>query len=864
MRLRRAIAAIVTLFVPLFGLAQLNTTRVMEIGRNALYFEDYVLSIQYFNKVIDAKPFLHEPYFYRGLAKFYLDDFVGADEDLTQSINRNPYVARSYQLRGLCRANLDSLELAEQDIRTAIKYDPQNLNMWQNLAGVVMQAGEWERAAGVVDSMLVFAPRNSAAYVMRTQVAMNLQDPLTALAMANKAVMYDKYSASVYDARSMVHHAMGAYEEAEKDLDRSIDLLPGRSNSYANRGLVRYFREDLRGALSDFDMAVYTDTTSLAAHYNRGLLLMEFGDNNKAIKDFNMVLGVDPDNTLARFNRALLRSAVGDYKGAVADLSVVIDAYPNFEQAYSCRAEARRMLGDINGAKDDEAWLFKRRQEIYFYGVESVKQEYSADDDATRKRSDENVRNYNKMIVPADENTKQYVTEARGKVQNRNVYVELEPLFVLTFYRDDNMAVVHGYNKLIEELNARRGAARPLILTNKERALTGSEAEYHFTHINDISSGITASSDDAVARRERALDYYLLQDIEAAMSDADKAVEAAPGESAELYHYGLEHLHKYTPEGVAKGYYAVNGMTCVVKCADNSVVIIDGGDATQMIGENGDYALADQFDGFLHQITGIPNGEKIRISCWYLTHCHDDHQMGFSEFIKRHHEKYELERVLVNVPPEDDPVWLWPVCINNFNERVVKLINEKYPHCKHYTPHSGDIVQIADVKMQIMLTFEDMVDPITGKTVIVPLDDVSVFNDTSTVVKMWLGEMTAVITGDITPLASPKLVEMHGESLKTDIIQAAHHGGNLTVEMYEAAKAKYVFVSMNYKNVIYKKFFQERFSVFSKYSEKEYYSENYGMTVGLAYRNGKIVEVWSPEKYIDLKEILKAQTDTVR
>ena len=530
MRLRRAIAAIVTLFVPLFGLAQLNTTRVMEIGRNALYFEDYVLSIQYFNKVIDAKPFLHEPYFYRGLAKFYLDDFVGAGEDLTQAISRNPYVARSYQLRGLCRANLDSLVLAEQDIRTAIKYDPQNLNMWQNLAGVVMQTGEWERAAGVVDSMLVFAPRNSAAYVMRTQVAMNLQDTLTALAMANKAVMYDKYSASVYDARSMVHHAMGAYEEAEKDLDRSIDLLPGRSNSYANRGLVRYFREDLRGALSDFDMAVYTDTTSLAAHYNRGLLLMEFGDNNKAIKDFDMVLGVDPDNTLARFNRALLRSAVGDYKGAVADLSVVIDAYPNFEQAYSCRAEARRKLGDINGAKDDEAWLFKRRQEIYFYGVGSVQKEYSADDDATRKRSDENVRNYNKMIVPADENTKQYVTEARGKVQNRNVYVELEPLFVLTFYRDDNMAVAHGYNKLIEELNAGRGAARPLILTNKERALTGSEAEYHFTHINDISSGITVSSDDAIARRERALDYYLLQDIEAAMSDADKAVEAAPGD----------------------------------------------------------------------------------------------------------------------------------------------------------------------------------------------------------------------------------------------------------------------------------------------------------------------------------------------
>lgn len=49
----------------------------MAIGRNALYFEDYVLSIQYFNQVINAKPYLSDPYFYRGLAKINLDDFQG-------------------------------------------------------------------------------------------------------------------------------------------------------------------------------------------------------------------------------------------------------------------------------------------------------------------------------------------------------------------------------------------------------------------------------------------------------------------------------------------------------------------------------------------------------------------------------------------------------------------------------------------------------------------------------------------------------------------------------------------------------------------------------------------------------------------
>ena len=65
------------MFFPVVALSQINTDRVMTIGKNALYFEDYVLSIQYFNQVIGAKPYLAEPYFYRGLAKMNLDDYQG-------------------------------------------------------------------------------------------------------------------------------------------------------------------------------------------------------------------------------------------------------------------------------------------------------------------------------------------------------------------------------------------------------------------------------------------------------------------------------------------------------------------------------------------------------------------------------------------------------------------------------------------------------------------------------------------------------------------------------------------------------------------------------------------------------------------
>ena len=81
--MKKAILLFIFQLCSLAMFAQINTDRVLTIGRNALYFEDYVLSIQYFNQVIKSKPWLAEPYFYRAVAKINLDDYKGAEEDCT-------------------------------------------------------------------------------------------------------------------------------------------------------------------------------------------------------------------------------------------------------------------------------------------------------------------------------------------------------------------------------------------------------------------------------------------------------------------------------------------------------------------------------------------------------------------------------------------------------------------------------------------------------------------------------------------------------------------------------------------------------------------------------------------------------------
>ena len=78
----------------------------MITGRSALYYEDYVLSIKYFNLAIGAKPYLYEPWYYRSVAKFNLDDFVGAEGDANEALKLNPYINDIYDLRAITRIRL--------------------------------------------------------------------------------------------------------------------------------------------------------------------------------------------------------------------------------------------------------------------------------------------------------------------------------------------------------------------------------------------------------------------------------------------------------------------------------------------------------------------------------------------------------------------------------------------------------------------------------------------------------------------------------------------------------------------------------------------------------------------------------------
>ena len=178
--MKKATLFLILQIFTIFAFAQINTDRVLAIGRNALYFEDYVLSIQYFNQVIKSKPWLAEPYFYRAVAKINLDDFKGAEEDCTLCLQRNPFLTQAYYARGIARQSQEKYDEAIDDYQKGLEFKPEDRQMLVNMAVAFIQKKDYNGAEKTFDDLMTAHPKYSMNYMTRGAMYLEKGDTLKA------------------------------------------------------------------------------------------------------------------------------------------------------------------------------------------------------------------------------------------------------------------------------------------------------------------------------------------------------------------------------------------------------------------------------------------------------------------------------------------------------------------------------------------------------------------------------------------------------------------------------------------------------------------------------------------------------------
>ena len=410
----------------LVGRAQTDVENVLTMGRIALAYDDYVTAIQYFNRVIEARPSMAEAYYYRADAKARLEDYNSAIEDLSKAIHLNPFRLEFYELRGVCLGQNRNFLAAITDYDYVLRHNRWHQNVRFNKIISQIQLKDYENATHAADSVITHWPNFSKVYLAKVEISLAQKDTISALSWADTLLKLTPQDANMWNFKGQYALRHKNYAEADSFLTKAVLFLPNDADSYLMRAAVRHGLRRYDDAIRDYDEVIRIIPQHFVAHYNRGLLRSFVGDDNRAIEDFDFVLNKEADNTLAVYNRAILKERVGDYNGAIKDYSTLIHIFPRFWAGYASRARIYRKIGKLNAALSDETRV--QRAELDFFFTKPKLGRIKK----VNTKSEHELERYQQLAEETNDTLRVRLTATAGRIQNKKVERVFLPMFRVT------------------------------------------------------------------------------------------------------------------------------------------------------------------------------------------------------------------------------------------------------------------------------------------------------------------------------------------------------------------------------------------------------------------------------------------------
>lgn len=484
----RKYTLILLLLVTLSGYSQLNTDNAILTGRSRLYFGNYTGAIQSFNMVIRIKPFLPEPYFYRGVAKLELDDFRGAKKDLDKAIEIKPFFPEAIMYRGVVNYNLKEYALAMADYSRSMELDGENADIYNNIGICKAAMRDFEGAIQDYTKAIESKPKNFNAYLNR----------------------------------SIAYQVQKEWDKAIADCNQLIRIRPNSPMGYLSRGLIKVEKQDFASAMRDFDMSIYLDPQNAFAYMNRGIIKQQLESLESAIMDYDTALKLDPYMANAYFNRGLAKETLGK-EGYQKDYDNASLLDPRFEKRPWQTPEERKVAQQ----QQMQVWQQQAQQRQAKASGQNFEEQIDSSAIKSTNRKEINIEELQKRKAKAtivlEENKND---DEGGRVQNTNTEIQLLPNFFISNIdkkKAENEDVGY-FNLTIENLNAQNNYNPYLTITNNTNQ-TNSSTEFYKNQILIFDEKIRQNDKIGDNYLYRGIFKALTNNFNDAISDFDKAIK---------------------------------------------------------------------------------------------------------------------------------------------------------------------------------------------------------------------------------------------------------------------------------------------------------------------------------------------------
>ena len=163
------------------------------------------------------------------------------------------------------------------------------MTVWDK-ADEMLETGEYKEAVSLYTIAIELNqghPDLYLAYFNRAHALISLEQFEEAEGDLNTTLELTPDFPDAYKLRGILMLSLGYFEKAAADFDILIELTPQDPYAYANRGTALSYLGSFDRALSDFDSAIALDDTCAECYYNRAQLLFLMERTDDAQKDLD-------------------------------------------------------------------------------------------------------------------------------------------------------------------------------------------------------------------------------------------------------------------------------------------------------------------------------------------------------------------------------------------------------------------------------------------------------------------------------------------------------------------------------------------------------------------------------------------------